>query len=182
MIRLASTLFLLPFFLAACSSSQESTTPTDAGPALNIQQPPSGSLSEEQLNSIGADIRQLETHPLAAGAKEGGRNLFMWIQGSPDVSVSLCGGVIGPLLDSDSRYQSELLTQFILSSAAYKIENPDAGDVAVNVGGLKGTIATYRVLMGQMGSRARDAFMESIADRSEADSLEDYVRSGLAEC
>lgn len=175
----AFPIVVLAFALAACSGSEETLAPPDSGPAFTIQQPPSGSLSQAQLDGIAADIRRLEARPLAAGAAEGRAAFFQWISGSPDVSVSLNGGVIGPLLDSNSRYKADLLNQFILSSAAYKIENPEADEVAVNVAGLEGALAAYTVIVSQQGRRARDSFMESVQERSENGTLRGYVQSGL---
>ena len=177
--RLAPTLVLLAFSLAACSGAQQATA--EDVTVLDIEQPPSGPLSDAQLSAIAADIRQLAMHPLAAGAEEGRRHLIGWITGSPDVSVSVCAGVAG-FTGSESRYTPILLGQFIFASAAHLIENPGSDPVAVNVGGLEGALVTYGVLLEQRGNRARDSFMESMAELSESGGLESYVRSGLAEC
>ncbi|CAN5533122.1 hypothetical protein BH23BAC4_BH23BAC4_03430 [soil metagenome] len=181
-MRLSPLLFLVAFSFAACSSTQEVTAPADTGASLDVRQPPSGSLSSAQLDAVAIDIRRLEARPLAAGSDQARRHLMTWIMGSPDVSVTLCQGVNGPLLESESHYRRELFAQFILSSAAHKIENPDADELAVNAGGLEGALAAYRAIMGQQGSRVRDSFMESVAERSESGSLAEFVRSGLSEC
>ncbi|HIL57367.1 MAG TPA: hypothetical protein EYG39_05610, partial [Rhodothermales bacterium] len=156
-MRFLVVLLALVLSLAACSGTEETLAPPDAGPAFSIQQPPSGSLSDAQLDAIAADIRRLEARPLAAGAAEGRASLFQWISGSPDVSVSLNGDIIGPLLRSNSRFQADLLNQFILSSAAHVIENPGADAVETNVAGLKGALTAYTVILSQQGRRARDS-------------------------
>lgn len=181
-MRVLTVLALLSLVPLGCSGSQQAKTPPPSAPVLDIDQPASGSLSDSQLATIAADIQRLEKHPLADGAQKGRSNLFKWIQGSPDVSVTLCKGIIGPLVESDSRHQSKLLNQFILSSAAYKIENPNADPVAVNVGGLQGALQAYQSIAKYQGDDAEDEFMESIAKRSEDGQLKRYVRSGLQEC
>lgn len=180
MPRTVSFLVLLALSLAACSGPKDAAPRAD-GAALAIDRPPSGPLSGDQLRAIATDIRQLEARPLAPGAREGRRNLLVWITESPDVSVSICQEVAG-FTGPQSPYRAELLGQFIYSSAAYAIENEGADAVAVNVGGLQGTLVTYRALLEREGRRARDSFMESVAELSEAGQLESYVRSGLADC
>lgn len=178
-MRLPVALLALVLSFAACSGAEETLAPPDAGPALSIQQPPSGSLSDAQLAGIAADIRRLEARPLAAGAAEGRAALFQWISGSPDVSVALNGDIVGPLLRSNSRFQADLLNQFVLSSAAHRIETPGADAVGTNVAGLEGALAAYTVILSQQGRRARDAFMESVRERSEAGTLRAYVEAQL---
>ncbi len=94
--------------------------------------------------------------------------------------MSLNGGVVGPLVNSNSQYKGDLLNQFILSSAAYQIENPGADPLATNVAGLEGALAAYTVIVSQQGRRARDSFMESVRERSEGGTLRSYVQSGLS--
>lgn len=95
------------------------------------------------------------------------------------MSVSLNGDIIGPLLRSNSRFQADLLNQFILSSAAHVIENPGADAVETNVAGLEGALTAYTVILSQQGRRARDSFMESVRERSEAETLRAYVETQL---
>lgn len=177
---------VLLLIVAGCSGSQEATSsgPTEehVGEPLTIEAPPSGSLSDAQLNTIANDVRALEERPLADGAVEARASLFEWIQSSPDVSVTLCGGVVRPLMESESTYQAELLLQFILSSAAHIIEHPDDGQVSVNVGGLEGALTMYRVLKEQRGSDAADSYMEAVAGQSEDGTLDLFVESRIDNC
>jgi hypothetical protein len=173
-------LLALALTLSACASTEETLAPADSDPAFSIQKPPSGSLSDSQLAAIAANLRLLEARPLAAGAADGRANLFLWVTGSPDIRVSLNGGVVGPLIQSNSQYKGDLLNQFILSRAAYQIENPGADPTAVNVAGLEGALAAYTVIRSQQGRRARDSFMDSVQERSASGTLVSYVQSGLA--
>ena len=167
---------------SAASSEPEVLAPADSGPAFSIPQPPSGALSRDQLTAIAADIRRIEARPLAAGAADGRRNLFRWVVDSPDVSVSLCQGVVGPLVDSNNPNTADLLNLFILSSAAHQIETSGADRVATNVAGLEGALAAYTVMLSQQGRRARNSFLEKTRERRDGGTLAAYVRSGVSGC
>lgn len=66
--RTLSFFAVLLLIVAGCSGSQEATSsaPTEehVGEPLTIEAPPSGSLSDAQLNGIANDIRALEERPL----------------------------------------------------------------------------------------------------------------------
>ncbi len=168
---------VLVFSLGAGQVMAQETT-------LNIEQPPSGSLSDEQLRDIAADIRRLEANPLAPHAKEAGSNLMKWGIDSPDISVTMCANVTGGLVTSKSEHKGRLLLQFILSSAAYIIENPahTDNDVRVNLGGFDGVINAYNTIKGKLGDSATDEFVESLIEMNEEGTLEEFVAEGLEEC
>jgi hypothetical protein len=177
-VRIGSlTLFLLATVLTNASAQTRSNQ-------LEIENPPSGALSREQLTTIARDIRRLEQHPLAPDARRAHRLLFTWVQGSPDVHISLCNGVIGPLLESDSPYHAELLGQFILSSAAYAIENPaQASDpVRVNLGGVEGALRSYEALKEHAGDAVRDNYMEKLLKLEEKGKLEAFLSKRQKTC
>ena len=127
-------------------------------------------------------VESKEARPLATGAADGRRNLFRWVVDSPDVSVSLCQGVVGPLVDSNNANTADLLNLFILSSAAHQIETPGADKVATNVAGLKGALAAYTVMLSQQGRRARNSFLEKTRERRDGGTLVAFVRSSVSGC
>lgn len=174
--------FLIPilFFTIALSATyaQQNTSP------LNIAKPPSGKLSKKQLRGIAEDIRSLESHPYASDAKQARGDLFKWISGSPDINVRICADVVGPLVNSDYKYRGDLLTQYVLSSAAYAIEHwrQRKRDVPVTEGGIMGAITMYRIIKKTEGDSAEDKFMERMITLSEQGELTKYVRRGIKGC
>ena len=151
---------------------------------LNIEAPPAGSLSAEQLSAVATDIRRMEANPLASDAKEATQVIMKWIIDSPDISISLCADVLDGLIGSESTYHGTLLTQFMFSSAAYIIENPDQAEdkVKINLGGLEGVINTYNVLKAEEGDAANDEFGEMLLNLKEEGKLEEHVVKALEGC
>ncbi|MGE3800676.1 MAG: hypothetical protein AB7H80_06615 [Candidatus Kapaibacterium sp.] len=172
-----SAILLLAFVIGSGQALGQDVT-------LGIKAPPAGSLSTEQLRAVAADIRRLEANPLASDADEATKALMVWSIESPDFTLSMCMGILGGLIGSESKYHSTLLVQFMLSSAAYIIENPEEADnnVKVNVGGLEGVSKTYSILKEQEGDSAKDEFGEMLLKLQEEGKLEEHVTEGLKEC
>lgn len=69
------------------------------------------------------DIKRLRVKSIRFRWKTSQISAFKWLTKSPDVSISLYPEVISPLLNSKSKYKQELLIQYLLSIAAFTIEN-----------------------------------------------------------
>lgn len=164
--------------LAACGGSRA------VAPAvvLGIEAPPPGPLSQTQLTAVARDIRQLEAHPLATDAEPVRQALFFWLTGSPDVHISLCPALVGPLLESDTPYAPLLLTQYTLSMAAFTIEAPEQAEDAVAVAGagVQGMLHTYRILHEQ--ARAREPFLNTLLGREKDGTLDAFIDDRVDEC
>jgi hypothetical protein len=182
-LRLCLCLVLAALFACAGSAHAQQSTPAPTT-TLGIEAPPHGTLSRAQLEAVAKNIRALEANPLASDAADARRVLLTWITDSPDVTVSMCAGVLQPLSESNSRYHQELLLQFVLSSSAWVIEHPDqAGDmVRVTAGGLEGTLAAYAALKARQGDQATDAVMEQLASIRERGGLEEHARAATRGC
>ncbi|MDR8390269.1 hypothetical protein NC796_03895 [Aliifodinibius sp. S!AR15-10] len=175
------SIFIIPILFLVLFTDINAQSSTSS---LDISKPPTGELSEGQLTVIANDIRRLESHPLAHDAKQARAHLFKWISGSPDIHVQICSGIIGPLLESESKYQGELLMQFLLSGAAYAIENPKQRDnkTAIAENGIIGALNTYNIFKEIEGEPVRDDFMERMTDLRKQDKLRQYVEEGVKSC
>ena len=174
---IAPALLLFALWLGTTQASAQETT-------LDIKAPPTGSLSTEQLGLIAADIRRLEAHPYASDAKDANQKLFIWIVDSPDITISMCPGVISDLVESESASRPTLVAQFTLSTAAWIIENQDdADDIAkVNLGGLEGMLNTYKVMKEVEGNKAKNTFAEKMLKLQKKGELEEFVEEGVEGC
>jgi hypothetical protein len=201
-VAVASLLVLLPAVIvfAGCSGANEGTSNSSgttssstaaatsgasAGKApssLSIKAPASGALATEELQRIARDIRTLEKYPATKGARDGRRVLFQWLQGSPDISVSLCGKIVGPLLNADSERQPDILAQYLLSIAAKKIEAPDASTPEAKLSGVEGALNAYSVFLQQEGSGVQNAYMKDLRDMQKDGDLQDYILSEAEGC
>jgi hypothetical protein len=72
----------------------------------------------------------------------------MWLIEVPDISVSLCGELLGPEPRSAKKYTAELVTQTAFSGAAFIISHPDqANDAnAVYLAGVEGALQAYTAI------------------------------------
>lgn len=183
MIRLRSCLVLSALLAFAGGAHAQQSAPPPAA-TLDIHAPPRRELGHEQLLAVARDIRALEANPLASDAEGARRDLAAWVMDSPDVTVTVCERVVGPLMHSRSRYHDLLAMQFMLSSAAYAVEHPDqASDLArMTAGGLEGILATYAALKAQQGDQAADPVMEQFAALAASGGLEARAAELAAQC
>ena len=72
--------------------------------------------------------RSLESDPLGKQAKEQRKWLMLWLIEVPDISVKLCGSLLGPLSD-DKNYAAELTTQMAASGVAFMIASSTKASV-----------------------------------------------------
>src|SRR5262249_23475723 len=98
------------------------------------------STAEERETALKV-IDMLERDPLGKDAKQAKEWLTEWLIEIPDVSVKLCGTLLGPVLHSNKNYSAELVQQMLYSSAAFVIRNPDKAkdDAAVYQAGVEGS-------------------------------------------
>jgi hypothetical protein len=82
-------------------------------------------------------------------AEEARARLLLWTVNVPDVSVSLCGSLLGPVLERKGPLDAVLVGQLTFAGAAFAIEHPDrAGDLrGQRLAGLEGALRVYEHLL-----------------------------------
>jgi hypothetical protein len=125
----------------------------------------------------------LETDPLGSEAKEARHWLTIWLIEIPDISVSLCGTLLGPVLESKKNYSPELVTQMMYSSAAFLIEHPDlASDhVATYAAGVEGSLRAYEAIL-KSKPKAGWPFLDDLIQKREQGELTAYVVKAAKSC
>ena len=141
------------------------------------------STPEERTRALKV-IKQLEERPLDPALRQDREWVFQWLKEVPDVNAGMCTGIIGPLLEekaSDTR--SVLAYQDVLSSAAFKMENPDKAKdrIAVYLAGAEGMIRTYDNILKADPSK-RSPFMENLKQKQASGELLSYVKQGAEVC
>ena len=176
------SLVALVLTLAACSGPSKTTAVAPVGPPLNIQSPPSGTLSDAQLDQVAADIRRLEASPLAPDAGAARQALLTWLSGSPDVTVRLCADLVGPLAEADSETLVGYTVLFAAASAGAIIESPRLGDDpgAVSLAAMERLLASYAVARASGAPAVR--FLDRMQERQEAGTLGPYLREQTEGC
>jgi hypothetical protein len=145
---------LLSFALLATACGQPAESPSSAAHAHPDHRPPirsgddhSPSTAEERRLAV-EWTRSLEEDPLQPGADVARARLLTWVINVPDISVKLCGELLGPSLDRQGPFDAMLFGQLTFGGAAFSIEHPDrAGDAAAQrLAALQSALRVYERL------------------------------------
>lgn len=128
-------------------------------------------------------IDGLEKHPYADDAGSSRKEVMEWLTEAPDVSVTVCGALLGDLEKLDKEGGGELLLQLMFSEARFILENPQQSkdDKTVHVAGLEGVLRTYQQMKTEK-TGLKIGSIESVA-RIQADGkLADFVKKAMDKC
>ncbi len=171
MKRFSLTRYVLPALLIALvaavpCSAQDATTssPEDKAQALSL-------------------VKQLEADPLASGAENARQWLTTFIVNAPDLFISTCPELLGPLNNQGKNGAPELVGQLYFGNAAWAIQNPDkASDrEAMFVGGLESTVRLYESLLKEK-PRWRWPLLDNLRSRVKKGTLREYVQENIGLC
>jgi hypothetical protein len=151
-----------------------------AGTVLGQDRGPS--TAEERATAVKL-ARFLESDPLGPGAKEARQWLTVWLITVPDITVSICGDLLGPVPRSARKYSSELVVQAAYSSAAFIIEHPDKAQnqIAVYQAGLEGALKAYASIRKQQ-PKFSWPFLDDLQEKQSRGELEAHVVSAAQKC
>jgi hypothetical protein len=140
------------------------------------------STPEERAKAVEI-ARSLESDPLNKNAKEQRRWITLWLIEVPDVSVKMCGRLLGPLLDADKNYSTEIVTQMLPSEAAFVIQNPDKAkdDIAVYTAGVEGSLLTYEAIV-KVKPKTKWPYLDDLIQKRDKGELLKHVREAATHC
>jgi hypothetical protein len=118
----------------------------------------------------------LETDPLNSAAKDARGWLIVFLTSVPDINITVCTDLLGPLLDTKKNYASELVIQPMFSSAAFIVEHPEKAQdgQAVYLAGVEGTLKAYESIL-KAKPKAHHAFLDSLIEKRDKGELASYV-------
>jgi hypothetical protein len=142
-----------------------------------------GPSTQEERDKALQLIQMLETDPLGKDAKSAREWLTVWMIEVPDISVKVCGTLLGPVLDSKKNYSAELATQLLYSSGAFIIRNrgKSLDDEAVYQAGLEGSLRVYEAIL-KSKPKARWPFLDDLIKKRDGGQLQDYVTGAMKDC
>lgn len=125
----------------------------------------------------------LEADPLAREARDSRAWLTVWIASVPDITVSLCGAFMRPVLESKKNYAPEIFTQSMFSSVAFVIEHPDQKDneEAKYLAGVQGSLKAYESIR-KTNPKVQWPVLDELIAKREAGTLAAYVKEKMPEC
>jgi len=150
--------------------------------AVEAQQQRGPSTPEERAQAVRL-ARMLEADPLHTQAKDARQWLTVWLISVPDISVSVCGSFMGPLLKSKKDYAAEIFSQSMYSTAAFIIEHPESKDdgEAKYLAGLEGSLRAYESLK-RTNPKLDWPVLDDLLGRRNANTLAAYVHEKAPSC
>jgi hypothetical protein len=161
------TVSVLVFVLLALSATAQ-----DRGP----------STEKERAQAVRL-TRALETDPLNPQSSNARMWLTTWIASVPDITVSLCGEFVKPLMSAKKNYASEIFAQSMFSSAAFVIEHPAQKDdeEAKYLAGLEGSLRMYESIR-KAKPKVSWPLLDELIVKRDAGQLAEYVHEKMAKC
>ncbi|MRR13301.1 hypothetical protein EG835_12800 [bacterium] len=168
-------LFLMRYTLPALAIALVVAAPCFAQEATT-------SSAEDKAQALSL-VKQLEEDPLASGAENARQWLTNFIVNAPDLFISTCPELLGPLNGQGKNGAPDIIAQLYFGNAAWAIQNPDKATdrEAMLTGGLESTIRLYENLLKQK-SRWRWPILDDLRGRVKKGTLADYVRENLDKC
>jgi hypothetical protein len=138
------------------------------------------STSEERARAIQI-AKALRKEPLAPSLTSDREWLFRWMIEVPDISVSICTGLLGELGKSKTGYPGLILISDIAGQATFIIEHPDrAKDAnALHLAGVESALDTYKAIR-EKDPKYKAAGMDELLQKQEKGQLEETVKARVA--
>ena len=139
------------------------------------QQKRGPSTPEERAQTVRL-AHALETDPLNDAAKPARAWLITFLTDVPDVNVTICTDLFGPLLKTKKDYAPELVTQPMFSEAAFIIEHPDKADdeTAVHLAGVEGMLKAYESFL-KAKPKGHHQFLDDLIAKRDKGELAAFV-------
>ena len=110
-----------------------------------------GASTPEERQRAAAIAHKLEEAPLDKNLQQEREWAMRWVIEVPDVHVNICANSLGDFLSKKSKYkyESEIVSQMLLSSAAFVIEHPDqaADEQGQYLAAAQGALKAYESIL-----------------------------------
>jgi len=138
-----------------------------------------GPSTTEERQRAAAIAHKLEESPLDKSLQPDREWALRWVIEVPDVHVNICGKALSGFLSKKSKYkfESEIVTQMMLSSAAFVIEHPDqaADDQAQYLAGVQGTLKAYEAIL-KIKPDAKSKTLDELLQQQKDGKLQEAVQ------
>jgi hypothetical protein len=120
--------------------------------------------------------RFLEQKPLDKDAKKIRGWAMQWLIVTDKVSVGVCSLLVHGI-DEKYKYGSELIGQYTIGMAAYKLANPDKAqdEDAAQQAGIESALTSYEAMVAEQ-PKAKNAFMDDLLAKRGQGALAAYVK------
>ncbi len=129
-------------------------------------------IAQTEKENVIAAARALETAPLDKETINMREKALKWVIETDQVTVGLCGGVVGLFSDKKYKYSGDLITSYTIAMAAFKLENPDkkSDEKAAQLVGLESALKTYESILKEK-PKAKSDTVDSVVSKRNAGEL-----------
>ena len=133
-----------------------------------------GSSQQSEPQRLIESVKLLEEKPLDKEAKGVRAWAVEWVIATDKVNVKVCALILG--VDKKYKYSSELISQYTVAMAAFKLANPDKAndEDAAQLAGIESAITVYKAIQNSQ-PKAKNGFMDSLVTKSADGSLAQFV-------
>lgn len=132
---------------------------------------------QDEAETLIKSSQFLETQPLDKKAKDIRSKSILWIIQTDKVSVTACSLLLSGL-EEKYKYSGDLVTQYTIGMAAFKLGNPEkAGDEdAVQLAGVESAMRSYEAML-KTQPKAQHKFMDDLVAKRSDNTLAEYVKA-----
>ncbi len=125
----------------------------------------------------------LETDPLNKDAKALSRELLIWLIEIPDISVTICTGMLGDYSKIKGEYAGTITTQLSFAETKFVIEHPEQAKdgYQVYLAGVEGVLRTYQNLK-KAKPKVRLEPLEQLLVKQQAGELPEFIKNAMVGC
>lgn len=129
----------------------------------------------EQLIKIS---KELESAPFSEEAKENRGWAVRWVIETDEVSVVICSTTANAaFLDKKNKYSSEIIAQYTIGMAAFKLVNPEqaSDEAAAQIAGIESALRAYTAMIAEKPKGKHKGMDDLIAMRDRGELSKDKV-------
>jgi hypothetical protein len=128
-------------------------------------------------------IDTLEKHPNDPDARAARGKVMTWLTDAPDVTVTVCGDLLGDASKYTRDQSGDFLIQLAFSEAKFILENPGKAndDQAVHLAGVEGMLRTYAA-MKRDDPKLKITPLETLSSMQTEQTLTEHVAKAIKKC
>jgi hypothetical protein len=125
----------------------------------------------------------LENDPLNKNAKALSREILIWLIEIPDITVTICTGMLGDYSKIKGEYAGNITTQLSFAETKFVIEHPEEAkdEYRVYLAGVESALRTYQNIK-KAKPRVRLEPMEELLVKQQAGQLPEFIRNAMVGC
>ena len=125
----------------------------------------------------------LENDPLNKNAQALSRELLIWLIEIPDITVTICTGMLGDYSKIKGDYAGTITTQLSFAETKFVIEHPEQAkdEYQVYLAGVESALKTYQNIK-KVKPKVRLEPLEELLLKQQAGELPEFVKNAMAGC